>query len=126
MPIHHVAHVDWSFAATPGPSGATSSGLSRQVIVGPAQGAVHTELAVGAFAAGGWLGRHVHSYEEALYVLGGFGLTAAVNIPLNNALDRVRPADAAQGWERFHRRWALANHTRGLACAAASVVLAVA
>ena len=71
MPIHHVARVDWSFAATPGPSGATSSGLSRQVIVGPAQGAVHTELAVGAFAPGGWLGRHVHSYEEALYVLGG-------------------------------------------------------
>jgi uncharacterized membrane protein len=62
----------------------------------------------------------------ALYVLGGFGLTAAVNIPLNNALDRVRPADAEQGWGRFHRRWASANHARGLACAAASVVLAVA
>jgi quercetin dioxygenase-like cupin family protein len=71
VPIHHVARVDWSFAATPGPSGATSSGLSRQVLVGPAQGAVHTELAVGAFAPGGWLGRHVHSYEEALYVLQG-------------------------------------------------------
>jgi quercetin dioxygenase-like cupin family protein len=71
MPIHHVGHVDWSLADTPGPTTATSSGLSRQVIVGPAHGAVHTELAVGGFAEGGWLGRHVHSYEEALYVLQG-------------------------------------------------------
>jgi uncharacterized membrane protein len=62
----------------------------------------------------------------ALYVVGGFGLTAAVNVPLNNALDRVRPMDAEEGWGRFHRRWALANHARGLACAAASVALVVA
>jgi quercetin dioxygenase-like cupin family protein len=41
------------------------------VLVGREQGAVHTELAVGAFRPGGWLGRHVHSFEEALYVLGG-------------------------------------------------------
>jgi quercetin dioxygenase-like cupin family protein len=39
--------------------------------VGPAQGAAHTELAVGAFSPGGWLARHVHSFEEALYVLEG-------------------------------------------------------
>ncbi len=62
----------------------------------------------------------------ALYVLGGFGLTAAVNIPLNNALDRVRPTSAEEGWGRFHRRWTLANHARGLACAAASVALVAA
>jgi quercetin dioxygenase-like cupin family protein len=41
------------------------------VIVGPAQGAVHTELAVGALSPGGWLQRHFHSFEEALYVLAG-------------------------------------------------------
>jgi quercetin dioxygenase-like cupin family protein len=41
------------------------------VIVGPDQGAVHTELAIGALAPGGWLQRHVHSFEEALYVLSG-------------------------------------------------------
>lgn len=62
----------------------------------------------------------------ALYVVGGFGLTAAVNIPLNNALDRVRPTGADDGWSRFHRRWTVANHARGLACAAASVALAAA
>lgn len=68
---HHVAPVDWSFAGSPAPASATASGLARQVIVGPDQGAVHTELAVGAIAPGGWLAPHVHSFEEALYVLEG-------------------------------------------------------
>jgi quercetin dioxygenase-like cupin family protein len=39
--------------------------------VGPAQGTAHTELAVGGFEVGGWLARHLHSFEEALYVLEG-------------------------------------------------------
>lgn len=69
--MHYVGRVDWSFADQPGPATATASGLARSVLVGPEQGAVHTEFAVGAFAAGGWLAPHVHSYEEALYVLDG-------------------------------------------------------
>lgn len=69
--MHYVGTVDWAFAATPAPPSAHAAGLSRQVIVGPAQGAVHTELAVGALAPGGWIARHVHSFEEALYVLAG-------------------------------------------------------
>jgi quercetin dioxygenase-like cupin family protein len=68
---HHVGHVDWAFADSPAAATATASGLARQVIVGPAQGAVHTELAVGALSPGGWLQRHFHSFEEALYVLAG-------------------------------------------------------
>ncbi len=66
-----VTNVDWSFTASPMPPSERSSGLARQVLVGSEQGAVHTELAVGAFAPGGWLQRHVHSFEEALYVLSG-------------------------------------------------------
>ena len=50
--VHSVTRIDWSFADTPLPASATSSGLARQVLVGPAQGAVHTELAAGAFAPG--------------------------------------------------------------------------
>jgi len=53
------------------PASERSSGLARLVLVGPAQGAVHTELAAGAFAPGGWLRRHIHSFEEGLYVLSG-------------------------------------------------------
>ena len=68
--MHHVGQVDWAFTDRPVVS-STSSGLARLVLVGPAQGAVHTELAVGALAPTGWLARHVHSFEEALYVLDG-------------------------------------------------------
>ena len=69
--MHHVGRIDWSFADTPVTGSPTSSGLSRAVLVGPAHGAAHTELAAGSLAPGGWLGRHVHSFEEALYVLEG-------------------------------------------------------
>jgi quercetin dioxygenase-like cupin family protein len=69
--LHTVGRVDWSFSATPGPTTSSSSGLGRSVLVSPATGSAHTELAVGALAPGGWLARHVHSFEEALYVLEG-------------------------------------------------------
>jgi len=69
--MHLVSHVDWSFADTPAPDSPTASGLARKVLVGPAQGSVHTELAVGTFLPGGWLARHIHSFEESLYVLEG-------------------------------------------------------
>src|SRR6476646_6699244 len=70
-PMHFVGHVDWSFADDPLPPSDRSEGLARKVLVGPDQGAVHTELALGALHPGGWLQRHVHSHEEALYVLEG-------------------------------------------------------
>ena len=67
----HVASVDWSFADRSQDPSARSTGLARSVLVGAEHGAVHTELAVGALAPGGWLNRHFHSFEESLYVLGG-------------------------------------------------------
>ncbi|MEX1169274.1 MAG: cupin domain-containing protein [Chloroflexota bacterium] len=69
--MHYVGHVDWSFTEHPLPPGATASGLSRLRMVGPEQGAIHTDLAVGALEPGGWIAPHVHSFEEALYVLEG-------------------------------------------------------
>ena len=69
--MHFVGHVDWSFADDPVPDSDRWKGLARKVLVGPDQGAVHTELAIGALHPGGWLQRHIHSYEEALYVLDG-------------------------------------------------------
>jgi quercetin dioxygenase-like cupin family protein len=69
--VHFVGHVDWDRLATPYPASATNSGLARAVLVGPEQGAVHTELAIGSLQAGGWICRHFHSFEESLYVLGG-------------------------------------------------------
>ncbi len=69
--MYHVGRIDWSFADQPAAASASSAGLARVVLVGREQGAIHTELAAGAFAPGGWLRRHVHSFEEALYVLQG-------------------------------------------------------
>ncbi len=67
----HVASVDWSLADRPAPDSPNMKGLARQVIVGPSQGAVHTELAVTVLQPGGFLQRHFHSFEESLYVLEG-------------------------------------------------------
>jgi quercetin dioxygenase-like cupin family protein len=69
--MHRVSRVDWSFLDRPAAPTANASGLARQVVVGPADGAVHTELALVGLAPGGWLARHVHAFEEALYVLQG-------------------------------------------------------
>ena len=56
---------------SPPPPAPPRQGLARLPIVGPAQGAVHTDLAAVAIRPGGWLAPHVHSFEEALYVLEG-------------------------------------------------------
>lgn len=88
--MHHVAHVDWSFADSPAPSSPTASGLARLRMVGPVQGAVHTDLAVGALASGGWIAPHVHSFEEALYILEGELL-----LDLGGRVHRLRAADYA-------------------------------
>ncbi len=69
--MNHIARVDWSFTASPPAPSSTMSGLARQTIVGPAHGAVHSELNVGSLAPGGFLARHLHSFEEGLYVLSG-------------------------------------------------------
>lgn len=69
--MHFVGRVDWSFLDHPFPSTATVSGLARKVLVGPEQGATHSELAIGGLAEGGWIARHVHAFEESLYLLEG-------------------------------------------------------
>jgi quercetin dioxygenase-like cupin family protein len=69
--MHSVGHIDPSFMDRPAPASNTSSGLARLRIVGPDQGAVHTDLAVVGLMTGGWMAPHVHSFEEALYVLSG-------------------------------------------------------
>jgi len=67
----HVASVDWSMADQPFPDSPNMRGLARHVIVGPEQGAVHTDLAITVLQPGGFLQRHFHSFEESLYVLEG-------------------------------------------------------
>lgn len=88
--MHHVTKVDWSFVDRPFAASATASGLARSVLIGPAQGAAHTELAAGALQPSGWLARHVHSFEEALYVLEG-----ALIFESDGHVHRLLPGDFA-------------------------------
>ena len=69
--MHAVGRIDWSFIEHPAEPSPRSSGLARAQLVGRDQGAVHTDLAAVGIAPGGWLAPHVHSFEEALYVLDG-------------------------------------------------------
>jgi len=64
----------------------------------------------------------------ALYLLGPVGTTMAGNVPLNDALARVEPADAdaAARWRDYARRWTALNHLRVALGVAAAVLLAAA
>lgn len=86
----HVGSVDWSFAEHPTDDQPRWHGLSRSVLVGAAQGAVHTELAVGSLAPGGWLARHIHSFEESLYLLAG-----ELIVEIDGHAHRLVPGDYA-------------------------------
>jgi uncharacterized membrane protein len=63
-----------------------------------------------------------------IYVVGHFVCTMVLNVPLNNALDRLDPAspDAAPIWQNYLSRWTLWNHVRTLSCTVASALYIVA
>jgi quercetin dioxygenase-like cupin family protein len=77
---HVVGRLDWSFADAPPAPSATASGLARQRFIGREQGAVHTDLLAVALRPDGWLAPHVHSFEEAIYLLEGELLVAIGNV----------------------------------------------
>jgi quercetin dioxygenase-like cupin family protein len=62
---------DWTRAATPWPFLGHSDGFDRLAILDPTVGTTHTDLGVGRLMPGGVVPAHVHSYEEAIYVLSG-------------------------------------------------------
>lgn len=51
----------------------------------------------------------------AIYVIGMFVVTMALNVPLNNALAAAGGGDVAEMWSRYIRNWSLWNHVRTLA-----------
>ncbi len=50
-----------------------------------------------------------------LYLLGCFGVTMLFNVPLNNQLATVAPAQEAALWSRYLDVWTAWNHVRTLA-----------
>ncbi|MFF7555751.1 DUF1772 domain-containing protein [Streptomyces olivaceus] len=65
---------------------------------------------------------------SALYLVGAFGVTAAANVPRNNALLGLEPgsAEAAGRWPAYVREWTAWNHVRAGASAAAAVAYVLA
>jgi uncharacterized membrane protein len=57
-----------------------------------------------------------------LYVLGMFGVTLFLNVPLNNAL----VADGAAVWARYLKEWIFWNHVRTVASLGAAALFIVA
>ena len=64
----------------------------------------------------------------ALYLAGPILVTMVRNVPMNDALEAVDPADAgaAGHWARYVRAWTAWNHVRVLAGAAAAAALVAA
>ena len=87
---------------------------------------VLASLALGVWGVARWgqAGSLALVLGGAVYVLGHFGTTAAFNVPLNEALDRVDPAsaEAARVWADYVVRWTHWNHVRTVACLASTVL----
>jgi uncharacterized membrane protein len=63
-----------------------------------------------------------------LYLIGTFGVTIVCNVPLNEALAKVKPesTDGASLWANYLKEWTLWNHVRTIAALVASALLTIA
>lgn len=66
-----VARLERASLVTPDRYRPYSTGFTRQDLIDGREGSVHMGLAVCELGAGGWIGSHVHAFEESFYVLGG-------------------------------------------------------
>ena len=61
-----------------------------------------------------------------LYLFGCFGVTMLFNVPLNNQLAAVAPAQEAALWSRYLDVWTLWNHVRTLASILSAILFTAA
>jgi len=61
-----------------------------------------------------------------LYLIGCIGVTIGRNVPLNNDLAAVTPADieGAKRWQRYVHVWTRWNHVRTVSCTASAALFA--
>ena len=81
-----------------------------------------------ALLAGGQPQRWLPVAGALLYLLGTFLVTAAGNVPLNNALASLDPdrPDSAAEWSRYRALWSAWNHVRTVTSLAATACFAFA
>ena len=61
-----------------------------------------------------------------LYLLGCFGVTMLFNVPLNNKLAAVAPAQEAALWSRYLDVWTAWNHVRTMASILSAILFTAA
>lgn len=68
-----------------------------------------------------WFGNPWAIAGSLLYLGGTIGITVCANVPRNERLAKLGPAEAAAHWPDFHRGWVFWNHLRTLAAAGAAL-----
>lgn len=126
--------VAFSMAVMPGLArlpAATAAAAMQQInraILNPVFGLVFggtAVLAVVVAATTGVTGTPLRLVGALVLLVGAYVVTAAVNVPLNNALDAADPDGPGLGtaWERYAGPWTRWNHVRALASTAGAVLL---
>lgn len=105
-----VATVDWEAATAPEELSGRAVGYRQATLVGRATGATHTELSIGRLDPGGHVARHVHSFEEAFYVLDGAPVLelGERRLALEAGDYALSPIGVAHGWSNpgtVEARW---------------------
>jgi quercetin dioxygenase-like cupin family protein len=70
-PMHYVSKIDYTQATTPKAYVGHSTGFSRAGYVDRGMGSVHMGAGICSLAPGGFVERHMHSFEESFYILEG-------------------------------------------------------
>jgi uncharacterized membrane protein len=117
-----------ALARIPAPAGIAAMQAVNTTIVRPLFLVVFVGTALVSAASALLAPDPPHLAGAACYLIGSIGVTAAVNVPLNNALDRVAPDDAegARTWQGYLSRWTAWNHVRTVACTAAVIAFVLA
>jgi mannose-6-phosphate isomerase-like protein (cupin superfamily) len=98
--MHTVATVDWEAVAAPPELDGHAAGYRLATLVGRSSGATHSELSVARLAPGGHVDRHLHSFEEAYYVLAGTPVLelGERRLELHAGDYALAPIGVAHGW----------------------------
>jgi uncharacterized membrane protein len=117
-----------ALARIPGPAGISAMQAVNVVIVRALFLVVFLGTAAAALVLAVLAPEPLHMVAAAAYLVGVIGVTAAFNIPLNNALDRVAAdsAEAERLWRHYLSRWTAWNHVRTVTSTAATVTLVLA
>lgn len=117
------AGVMTGLARLPGDGGAEAMRAINAAVLNPLFLAVFTGSALACaalvVAVVGTGGPAVAAAGAVLHLAGAVGVTAAVNVPMNDALQA-----GTLDWARYRRRWTRWNHVRTVAAVAATVLLA--